>query len=113
MENLEKYLLNRGIEIIKRDKPLEITESEELLVDVAGAWKSNQEAIRAVIQARCDKIRTKILMTDMPVEVPVSRQCLVELAGILQDFENISTEFGKREKNKGGTEVVETTGKKE
>lgn len=97
---LTKYLNARGIEIIKRDKPLEITEDEALLVDVAGAWTANKEAIRAVIQARCDKLREKLIVTDMPFEVPVTRQALVELSGILQDFETIHAEFAKREAGK-------------
>lgn len=94
------YLNARGIEIINRDKPLEITEDEALLVDVAGAWTANKEAIKAVIQARCDKLREKLIVTDIPFEIPVTRQALIELGGILQDFENIHAEFVKREEDK-------------
>ncbi len=104
-DRLMEYLNARGIEIIKRKKPLEITETEELLVDVAGAWTTSQDAIVTVIQARCDVLREKLIATDMPFETPVTRQCLLELAGILEDFENIHAEFQKREQSKENTEV--------
>lgn len=99
-DKLMEYLNARSIEIINRKKPLEITEDEALLVDVAGAWTANKEAIRAVIQARCDKLREKLIFSDQPFEIPVTRQALMELGGILEDFENIHTEFSKREKDK-------------
>lgn len=107
MQNkLLEYLNARGLEIIKRDKPLEITETEEMLTDVAGVWISGKEAIRLVIQARCDKLREKLICTDMPFETPITRQVLVELGGILEDFENIHAEFINRDKAK--KDVIET-----
>ena len=105
-DNLATYLNNRGVIILERKNPLEITENEQLLAEVAGAWESNQQAIRAVVQARCDVLREKILISDIPYEVPVSRQALIELAGILQDFENMHTEYSKRKEDeeKGKTD---------
>lgn len=97
---LEQYLNKRGIEITKRRKPLEITENEEMLVDVAGVWTASKEAIRLVVQARCDILRNKLIFTDEPYEIMITRQALVELAGILEDFENIHTEFTKRDTEK-------------
>ncbi len=95
-----KYLANRGIEIIKRAKPLEITENEEMLANVAGCWSANADEIRCVVQARCDKLREKLIATDMPYETPVTRNALLEIAGILEDFERIETEFKARDKDK-------------
>lgn len=103
---LYEYLATRNLEIAERERPLEITEDAEMLANVAGVWKGSQNEIRLVIQARCDKLREKLIATDLPYETIVSRQCLVELGGILEDFENIFNEFSKREEGKGagGTE---------
>jgi len=97
---LERYLYNRGIEITGRQKPLEISEDAELLNAVAGAWTSDKEAIQAVVRARIDVLREKLICTALPQEVVVLRNAMVELAGILEDFENIHAEFSEREKNK-------------
>lgn len=94
------YLNNRGIKIIKRDKPLEITENEEQLANVAGCWTANADEIRLVFQARCDKLREKLIFTDMPYETPVTRNALMELGGILEDFERIEAEFKQRSEDK-------------
>ncbi len=92
-----KYLNARGIEIINRQKPLEITNDEELLSDVAGIWKTTREAVTAVIQARCDIIVNQLIYKALPYETVVLRQALIELGGILEDFENIFQEFNNRE----------------
>lgn len=97
---LEKYLYNRGIEISGRQKPLEISEDADLLTRVAGAWTSDKEAIQAVVRARIDVLREKIICTALPQEVVVIRDSMIELAGILEDFEKIHAEFTEREKNK-------------
>ncbi len=111
LNDLQTYLANRGIEIGNRAKPMEITESEEDLARVAGSWTSNADEIRLVVQARCDKLREKLILTDMPFETPVTRQCLAELGGLLEDFENINAEHLTREKNKGGTKVTTSKAK--
>lgn len=102
-----QYLNARGIEIIDRNEPLKIVDNAEMLADVAGLWKSHKGTITAVIQARCDKLREKLIFSDQPFEIPVTRQALVELAGILEDFENIQAEFENRDKGK--EEVEEKT----
>ena len=99
-DKLLEYLNTRGIEITKRRKPIEITEDEGMLADVAGVWKEGKDEIRLVVQARCDQIREKLIVNCHPYEVTVWRQALMELAGILQDFEIIYGEFGSREKGK-------------
>lgn len=95
-----KYLNARGIEIINREVPLEITNDEELVADIAGVWKTSNEGIRAVIQARCDILTNKLVFDCLPYEVPIIRQTLIELGGILEDFEKISQEFNSREEIK-------------
>lgn len=97
-----KYLNARGIEIINRQKPLEITDSEDLLSDVAGVWKTSREAVTAVIQARCDIITNKLVFNSLPYDTVILRQSLLELTGILEDFENMSHEFNNREKSRKG-----------
>jgi hypothetical protein len=101
-DKLMEYLNTRGVEITKRRKPIEITEDEGMLHDVAGVWKEGKDEIRLVVQARCDQIREKLIFSCQPYEVAILRQALVELAGILHDFEKINAEFGKREKDKDG-----------
>ncbi len=97
MQNdLIKYLNARGIEIRSRQKTSDITDDDQIISDIAGAWKSYKEAITAVVQARCDVLTNKLIYSDMPYEVPVTRQALTELAGILEDFERISQEIANR-----------------
>lgn len=98
--DLLTYLNNRGIVIGDRGENLEISKDNDLLSSVAGAWTSNKEAITAVIQARCDILREKLIFSDQPFETPVTRQALVELGGILEDFEKLQAEFDNREKGK-------------
>lgn len=105
-----KYLNERGIEIVKRGEPKEIVDDDDILSSVAGAWIGHKEAIRAVIQSRCDKLREKLIFTDEPYETVVTRQSLAELAGLLEDFELLHAEFENREKQKGGTQVTEEKG---
>lgn len=94
-QSLEQYLLNRGLEIRLRDKPLEIINDKKLLTEVAGAWSANKKAIKAVIQARVDVIGLDLALRTVPHETIVKREALAELAGILEDFENISEKYGK------------------
>lgn len=100
--DMMKYLNARGIEVINRQKPLEITNSEELLAEVAGIWRTSKEALKAVIQARCDIITNKLIFESLPYETVILRQALLELSGILEDFENIFQEFNNREKSREG-----------
>jgi hypothetical protein len=93
-QSLKQYLLNRGLNINDRAKPLEITDDKKLLTEVAGAWSANKEAIRLVVRARCDKIREDMIFNTLPHETIVKREALMELAGILHDFENISEKYG-------------------
>ncbi len=91
---LEQYLLNRGVDIMDRAKPLEIINDKELLTRVAGAWSANKDEIRLVVRARCEKLRHQLIFTALPQETVVLRQALAEVAGILDDFENISDKYG-------------------
>lgn len=104
---LERYLYNRRVDINDGKKPLEISENEALLAEVAGAWKTDKNAIQAVVRARLDALREKLIFSALPQEVPVIRQAMVELAGVLEDFETVYNEYANREAQKGTEEKPE------
>ena len=110
MNNLEQYLLSRGITL----DPLEIEKGEdlvlkngELLKEVSEIWTGHKGAVTAVLQTRINAIVKEIINKATPPETIVLRQALVEIGAILNDFDKYSAEYARRDTEQSGQKVAE------
>lgn len=96
----ERYLETRGVDIASMPMPKSITENNDTLARVAGAWKTNRAEIEAVVMARIAELREELILRAAPYEVVILREKIVQLLAIFDDFEKLTAEFDRREAEK-------------
>jgi short subunit dehydrogenase-like uncharacterized protein len=99
--HLEKYLLEGKVGHF--DVPLEqdILEHDGLVSDIALAWGTFPDAIRAVIQARINSIEARIARHASPYDVLALREAVSQLDLLISDFVKYTEELERRKKKEG------------
>jgi hypothetical protein len=107
---LSAYMMKRGLnEPESQPMKEKILENEELVASIAGTWRTNKDAITAVVLARIMQNKQELVERAIPEEVLILRQIFMELEAVLKDFEDYALEQERREKSAKGNAEGKTT----